>query len=136
MLRRGLVERPAEWLSRLTPWRVAIALLSLAALAAAVHVFEGEGLKLAGASLGEAWVWFAAFDIGTLLEVSAAVWLLGAVRQVRAALGKVRDAVARMTDAVWRPARPPSPRARRPAPRRPQDKDPDPEGWPGLAVAA
>lgn len=140
MLRRALVERPAEWLSRLTLGRVGLTLVSLAAIAVAFHLFNGEGLKLAGASVGEAWVWFMAFDVGTYLEISAALWLLGAVRQAHAALDKVRGAVVRAADAIRHARRrrtgTASPRARRPTPRRPQDKSPDPEGWPGLALAA
>lgn len=140
MLRRGLVQRPAEWLSRLTVGRFGLALLSLVALAAAVHVFGGESLKLASASLGEAWVWFIAFDIGTLLETSAVVWLLGAARQARAAVDKLRGGLVRAVRQVrlahWRRTRAASHRVRRQTPRRPKDKDPDPEGWAGFALAA
>jgi len=141
-LRRWLVERPAEWLSRRTAWSLAVILLSIGAIVAALHVFEGdgEGLRLVGVSVAEAASWFVAFDVGVYIEAYAVILLLGANRQARAVVRYVRGLVPVAVRDLRRRSRS---RARR-APkamrgggqRRPPDQDPDPVNWPGLAIPA
>jgi hypothetical protein len=143
MLRRWLVERPAEWLSRMSVVQAALIVLSIVAIVAAVHVFEGdgEGVRLVASGLLEAVSWFIAFDVATYLELYAVLWLLGATRQVRAALGAVRGLVAKAGQMAWRArggwARRASHRVRRDAPPRvPRGEDPEPASWSWLAAAA
>jgi len=140
MLRRWLVERPAAWLSRASFVRVASVVLALIAIAAVVHLFEGEGLRLAATSLAEGMAWFMAFDVATYIEAYAVLWLLGASRLARTALGAVRALSAQAGDAArraWRGCvRQVSNRGRRDGPRAPRDEDPEPAAWPGLALAA
>ena len=135
-LRRALVERPAEGLSRVKASHIAVVLLSLIAVAGAFYFFEGEGVRVIGASVAEGAAWFIAFDVGTFIEAYAVLWLLGATRQSRAALEYIRDRVglaARVMRRSWPGrARQTARAVRRDPPS--QDNDPDPEGW--LAVAA
>jgi hypothetical protein len=135
-LRRGLVERPAEWLSRVEVRHVVVVVLALVAVVGAFYLFEGEGLRLVGSGVAEGAAWFIALDVSTFLEVYAVLWLLGARRQVRAALESVRGVAAQAGRAMSRfrriGARQASHPARREAPS--PDNDPDPEGW--LALAA
>lgn len=137
-LRRWLVERPAEWLSRVKVGHLAVVLVSLIAVAVAFQLFEMEGLKLAGSVSLEAGTWFIAFDVGTYLEAYAVLWLLGSTRLARAVFTIVR---AWVEPAVWWArracgrARQAARALRRTTPGR-RDEDPDGAGWPGFALAA
>jgi hypothetical protein len=122
-IRRMLVEQPAEVLNGLTPRRalflVAVLLFALAFAQAAPPEF----------------VWIAAGDAATWLELAVATWLLAASRLTLRALVQVRDGavtmVHRASHALGRARAARAPRIRRrrvPAP----DKD---EGAPWFAYA-
>ena len=93
-LRRGLVETPARWLSRLTPGRIALALTLVGISLLVALVFETEGLRLLGMALPEALTWVAAFDIATFLDLFALVALAAASARVQALRDTARSAIA------------------------------------------
>jgi hypothetical protein len=137
-LRRFIVERPAELLSRLTVGRVVFALALLAGVLALFYLFGRDAGALAASGVGEAVSWFVAFDVGTYLDVLAVVWLLGASRQLRAAITQVRR-LAIQAFAVLRQARPGRARPRSlrgPRRRRQGPRDDDPAPWRGPALIA
>lgn len=138
-IRFWLVERPAELLSRMTFGRFAFAVFAVIAVAAAIHFFQGDGVRLLGSGLWEGASWFIAFDVGTYLDVFGIVLLLGASRYARTTLKYVQDLIARAGWAISRAFRGQvrhlSNRARRRATRTPRNDDPDASGWPGLVFA-
>jgi hypothetical protein len=140
VLRRWLVERPAELLSRMSLGRVAFALVLLVGVLVLIHVFRGDGVMLTASGFGEVASWFVAFDVGTYLDVLAVVWLLGANRQVRAAMTHIRRLAIQkfglLRQARLGQARPRSLRAARRRPQGARDDDPAPWGWPALTAAA
>jgi hypothetical protein len=81
-LRQLLVERPAAFISQLTAIRVVFTIGVLAAVLALMHFLRGDGAMLAASGLGEGASWFVAFDVGTYLDVLAAVWVLSAFRHI------------------------------------------------------
>lgn len=132
-LRRALVEQPAAWLSRVKISHLAVILLSLVAVAGAFCLFDGEGVRVIGASAAEAAAWFIACDVGSYIEAYAVLLALGATRQGRIVLDTVRRRVVRAAKvAVRAHARQAGSPARRD--RSPSDLDPDPEGWSALAA--
>lgn len=136
-LRHWLVERPAEWLSRMTAGRFVVVVGLLAFVVVAFLLFEAEGLKLAGSMAVEAAPWFIAFDVATYLEASAVLWLLGSTRLVRTAVATLRlriAAVAHTASRTWRGWRRAPRRVRRPTSRG-RNPDRDGAGWLGTAPA-
>lgn len=140
MLRRWLVERPAELLSHMTVGRVAFALVVVVGVLALFNFFRSDGAMLAAQGVGDGVSWFVAFDVGTYLDVLAVVWLLGASRQMRAAITHIRRLAIQKFSALRQAkqgqARPRSLRGPRRRPQGTRDDDPAPWCWPALIAAA
>ena len=126
-LRRLLVEKPAEALSRLRRGHLGLVVL-LAAMGAAAVALGREGVVIAGQT-PEVVAWFAAFDIATYVEVFATAVVLIATVRLKEVAGAVRVALGRVL--AFRRA----PRSvRRPTRRRTPPADPDGPAW-GRAAA-
>jgi hypothetical protein len=142
-LRQLLVERPARALTKLTPARMLVVLLAVAAAAALVAWLKFDGALVLGRAVPEGLGWFATFDIGLLADAFGAALVFAAALRIRAArravsIAAVRTAlystklVAKIVAAVRLS---PAPRAPRPrqihAPGRADDED----GWAAFAFA-
>jgi hypothetical protein len=77
-----LVGRLKGFISQLTGVRMVFMIGVVAGVLALIHVLRGDGAMIAASGLGEGASWFVAFDVGTYLDVIAAVWLLSAFRYV------------------------------------------------------
>lgn len=127
------------WLSRQRPLNLILLAAFLAALTGLVLYAETEGLMVAMPVGAEGLAWFAAFDIGTYVEVLAAAWLLNARTSPRAIARMLRMAprvIGQRLRRLWT-ARRRFRAARRPSRVRPGD-DADPSAWvrfPGLVAA-
>lgn len=142
-LHRLLVQTSARALSRLSPARILFVLgLGLAA-GVLFGLFAGEGIKLFTLMAPDTIVWFALFDVATIVDavlfglmVSSSVRLGGAVQRVRSFVEKARDQILARVN--LRPAHRPRARQDRPSrpvrPLPPRGDDPAP-AWAGLAVA-
>jgi len=102
-LRVWLVERPAAWLDRLTPARLALILLLMVGAAGLILVAKGgaDGLIFAPGLIGEGVNWLIICDGATYLEVLAAVWIIGAALRLKPALALLRSGLRRgLTDLI------------------------------------
>jgi hypothetical protein len=126
-LRRWVVEAPAR---KLTPGVMIFGTFLLLAVVGALLFMKSEGMVVL-AQAPEAISWFAAFDIGTYIDVIAVAWLLAATVRLQAAgraaasaLSQVRRRVlARVTGRGRAPRR-----ARRPQRHAPPPAD-DGRSW-------
>jgi hypothetical protein len=134
-LHRLLIETPARKLNKFSPTTLCVLLVSVLAGAALVAAWQSDGLALAlpGA---EALAYFAAFDVGSYLELTAVVWLLAANVHLKGTWRAARSAIV----AVRRQMRPrPRRVAARRAPRRPaasRSRCADNDDEPAVALAA
>lgn len=100
-LRRWLVERPAEGLSRLGLGR-ALALTALLLFGLLLfELGEAEGLRLFFMFVPEALPWIIAFDAGVLLDMTLIALAVGGAARLRAA----RDQVVRVSTGFIAPVR-------------------------------
>jgi hypothetical protein len=130
-LRRWLVESPAR---RLTPGVTIFSLMLLMVVLAALMFMKSEAFVVVGQA-PEAIAWFAAFDIGTYIDVIVVAWVLAATVRLSAgarfaasALAQALRVVSARIGARSRARRQPR-RVRRHTP--PSD---DGRGWAGLAL--
>jgi hypothetical protein len=134
-LRKTLVERPAERLSRVRPGAVLLILLLAAVSAAILAIAKSEGALLVAQGLPEALASFAALDVATYFDVLAVAWLFGASVRLRALRSVASSGVAHVRRWIARRAAPRR-RAQRSRPAAPRAANPDDEGWPAFPLAA
>lgn len=99
-LHRLVVVASARWLSRLSPAKILFAVgLGLVAWIL-IGLFAGEGVKLFSMMAPDTIIWFAMFDVATIVDavlfglvVSTSVRLGTAVRRVRTLLDRARDQI-------------------------------------------
>ena len=133
-LRRWLVEAPAR---KLTPGVMIFGAFLLLAVVGALAWGKTEGLIVA-AQGGDAIAWFAAFDVGTYIDVIAVAWLLAATVRLRAVAKAAQSALARarrFASARMIALRSRAPRRPRRSGRRTPPPADDGRGWAGLAFA-
>lgn len=132
-LHRILVVQPARYLSRLGPAKI-LFLLSLGVIAwALIGLFAGEGVKLFTMMAPDTILWFAMFDVATIMDalifglvVSSSVRLSAALKRAQAILAPAREMIARLIRRAGRARTPTTapPRLRKPS----RADDPD-RGW-------
>jgi hypothetical protein len=125
--KRGLVEWPAERLSRLTRGQILLTLVAGLLLWAALVVTEGEAIILLGMAMPEAFAFFAMFEISTMADILIAAALISTQTGLRA---MARRARAVLGGAARRLA----PRARRPRTRAAAARKADNDDEEGAAV--
>jgi len=135
VLRRALVEHPAERLSRVRRGQVLILLLLAAVSIATVALLKSEGAFLVAGGLPEGLTWVATFDVASYFDILALGWLFAASVRLRAVKAVLGSLLARTRP---RGARRAMPRSRTPRrrPAAPPPANSDGEGWAGFALAA
>jgi hypothetical protein len=132
-LRQLLIELPVQALSRLTPGRIILALILVAAGALVAVLFEAEGLRMLGMAVPEGLAWVVAFDVATVLDLFTAVAMVAAAARLRSLRDSARSVAAWTRSRIsrvaarrtgWSRRR----RARRPA-SRPAKNDDGEGGW-------
>ncbi|HEV2532807.1 hypothetical protein [Phenylobacterium sp.] len=135
LLRRALVDWPAERLSRIRPGLVILIVLLIAASVALIVVAKNEGAFLVAQGLPEAIASIFALDVATYLDILVMAWLVAASVRLRAVKAVIGSATARVRRLIVRRTSPRvRARRRRPAARPPPNSDD--EAWPGFALAA
>lgn len=129
-LRHGLVEWPAERLSRLTRGHVLTGLALGLLVWAAFVVLEREALILISQAMPDTLAFFAAFDVSAMVDVLVAAALVSVQAGLKATAQRVRDALGGA-------ARRLTPRARRPRsrPTEVRKADNDDEDGPAFALS-
>lgn len=95
-LRRLLIDEPAARLARMSAAKLAVQALVVGMLiATAVIVQQGEDAIVIAQMLREALAWFAAIDGLTFLELTLALWLIGASLRMRTLHQTLRSPVWR-----------------------------------------
>jgi hypothetical protein len=95
-LREILVDKPARWLSRITPGRITFyACLGVVGLVF-FWLFEAEGVRLFSLMAPDLIVWFTVFDVSVFLDV----FLLGLALTAHTRLRAVREDIERRFDQV------------------------------------
>ena len=136
VLRRWLVEAPAQLLARLSRGRVLGLGLVVLLGVAAILLFETDGLRLFSMAAPDMIAWVLMFDVTVIFDLvvltislrAVAGWR-GLVRQRDMALSRARAMIGRIRGG----ARPRSGRVRKPRPPRPPSGDGEPD--PGFAFA-
>lgn len=95
-LRELLVDKPARWLGRITPGRVAFYVCLAAVGLVFFWLFEAEGVRLFSLMAPDLIVWFTVFDVSVFLDVL----LLGIALTANARLRAVRADLVRRFDQV------------------------------------
>jgi len=144
--RRVLVEWPARKLAGISKRRLILGIAALVFLACALvlaRMFE-DGI-VAFQFVPEGFVWIAAFDAGTYLDLIAAVWLVAGLVRLRAAQQAIKAAAARARQWSLRRLQPLLVRMRRPGadrahrlptrPKPPKQRDDEDRAAPGLVFA-
>jgi hypothetical protein len=131
-LRRGLVDWPAEKLSRLTRGRLACWLGFGLALWAAGAIVGGDAARMMSMAMPETVAWLSMFDMSILADALIAAALIATQARLGAVKARLRSAPRRRGRRVCRP-RARAPRRRRAATPKP---DNDEEPAPAFAFAA
>lgn len=131
-LKRGLVDAPADRLSRLSR-RSVIAFAALAAaVAVSLFVLRGDSMAFLGMSLPEVTGWFTTFEVSTYLDILVTLGMVGARLRLRGALDAARALIGVARPRPGRATRAAGPssrrerRSRRPAARKPVNDDEGP----------
>jgi hypothetical protein len=132
-LRRGLVEWPAEKLSRLSRGQVIIGLALGLLLWATFVVLEREALIIISQALPDTLAFFAMFDVSAMVDVLVAAALISTQARLRAAMLRVRAALGGAARRLASRARRPRRRHAK-GPRKPANDDDGP-AW-QVALAA
>jgi hypothetical protein len=85
LLQDLLIELPSRQLAKLTPARIVVGALVMAAIAAFIAFGKTDGLMLVARSVPEAINLFAAFDVATYVDVIGILLLTVAALKMRAA---------------------------------------------------
>ena len=131
VLRRWLVEAPANALSSLRPRRLVGPAVLVVIGAVLFLLFEAEGLRLFAMLLPEAVGWLALFDAALALDAAALLLLAGGsrVKPVLARLNALARKVLTLPPAVARRAARAIRTAAARRPKTPRRDDPEPTVW-------
>lgn len=131
-LKRGLVDWPADRLSRLSR-RSVIAFAALAAaVAVSLFVLRGDSMAFFSMSLPEATAWFTTFEVSTYVDILVGLGLVGGRLRLRGALDAARALAGLARPRPGRAIRAAGPssrrerRSRRPVARKPVNDDEGP----------
>lgn len=139
LLHRLLVVGPARFLSRLSPAKILFVLALCLAAWILIGLFAGEGVKLFTMMAPDTILWFAMFDVATMVDallfgliVSSSVRLSAVMKRVQTVFAPVRDLIVSLA----RPAARDRTRKTRPTALRKPPRADDPDGWPGMFAYA
>lgn len=139
-LHRFLVVQPARYLSRLSPAKI-LFVLGLGVIAwVLTGLFAGEGVKLFTMMAPDTILWFAMFDVATIMDVlilglvvSSSVRVSAVLKRAQAIVTPARERIARL---IRRAARARTTTTAPPRLRKPSRADDPDGGWPQNAPAA
>lgn len=119
-LHHALVAWPAERLSRIRPGHILLIVLLAGIVAAALWLFEGDGIPLLSMGAPEIAAFVSSIEVSTYLDIVAALIVSASALRLQTLRGVVSGGIARL-----RPHRPRTPHTRRERAARPANDDED-----------